>query len=375
MKKPSNTYHQLINSIDQLLQQGRQQAAIAINYHIVQTYWEIGRYIVEYEQRGESKAEYGSNLLIQLSKDLTAKFGKGFSKSNIFNFRRLFLYYEKFQTLSGIFVLKQRGDIRITQSATKQADPAIEKFQTVSGQFEISETPSHQLGWSHYCELLKIDDALERNFYEKQSGNEKWSVRELRRQINSALFHRLALSKDKEGVLELAKKGQVISSANDLIKDPYIFEFLNLPEQSLYTESDREEALLDKLQNFILELGKGFTFVGRQYRVTISNKHHRVDLVFYHRILKSFVLFDLKLGEVSHKDVGQMNLYLNYFEKEENVEGENQPVGIILSAIKDDILVEYALGNITSQMFVSTYQLYLPDKKLLIEKLQIILDK
>nr|NQU92595.1 DUF1016 domain-containing protein [Bacteroidota bacterium] len=369
MNKLTNPYHQLIDSIDNLLQQGRQQAAIAVNYHIVHTYWEIGRYIVEYEQKGEPKQEYGTKLIDILSTDLSNKFGKGFSRSNLFNFRKFYLLFEKVQTPSGQLIMSKPFKI----------------VQTVSGQFETSGASSykfhkstktlHQLSWSHYCELLKIDDHLERSFYEKQCGNEKWSVRELKRQINSALFQRLALSKDKKGILELAKKGQVITSANDLIKDPYIFEFLNLPEQSLYSESDLEKALLDKLQNLLMELGKGFTFVGRQYRITISNKHHRVDLVFYHRILRSFVLFDLKLGEVNHKDVGQMNLYLNYFEKEENIEGENQPVGIILSALKDDILVEYALGNISSKMFVSTYQLYLPDKKLLKEKLQMLLDK
>ncbi len=360
MKKPLITYHQLIISIiDELLQQGRQQAAIAINCRIVQTYWEIGRYIVEFEQKGELKQEYGTRLIDILSKNLSDKFGKGFLHTNWFNFRKFYLLFEKVQTASGQLIASKPYKI----------------FQTVSGIFETGETPSHQLGWSHYCELLKIDESLERSFYEKQCGKEKWSVRELKRQINSALFHRLALSKDKEGVLELAKKGQVIASANDLIKDPYVFEFLNLPEQNLYSETDLEKALLDKRQSFLMELGKGFTFVGRQYRITISNKHHRVDLVFYHRILKSFVVIDLKLGEVNHQDIGKMNLYLNYFEKEENVEGENQPVGIILSAIKDDILVEYALGNISSQMFVSTYQLYLPNKEILKKKLQIILDK
>ena len=384
MNKSANTYNQLIDSIDKLVQQGRQQAAIAINYHIVFTYWEIGKYIVEYEQHGKAKAEYGSGLLIKLSKDLSNRYGKGFSKSNIFNFRKLFLGFEKFQTVSGQFILEQREEISKIPNMQQTSNKYNKKFQTLSGKFENSEILSNKflkntktlylLNWSHYCELLKINDKLERSFYEKQCGNEKWSVRELKRQINSALFQRLALSKDKEGILDLAKKGQVLNSANDLIKDPYIFEFLNLPEQSLYSESDLEKALLDKLQNFLLELGKGFTFVGRQYRITISNKHYRVDLVFYHRILKCFVLIDLKLGEVNHQDIGQMNLYLNYFEKEENVEGENQPAGIILSALKDDILVEYALGNISSQMFVSTYQLYLPDKKLLKEKLRMLLE-
>lgn len=360
MKIPTDKYHQLVENIDMLLQQGRQQATIAINYHIVQTYWEIGKYIVECEQDGEIKSVYGSRLLDVLSKDLSSKLVRGFSRSSLVYIRKLFLVYEKTLSASGKLVLIQRDSIGETVFHQKE---------------EISETVFHQLGWSHYFELLKIDDPLERSFYEKQCGNDKWSVRELKRQIDSALFQRLALSRDKSGVLELARKGQLINTAKDLIKDPYIFEFLNIPEQALYTESDLEKALLDQLLNLLMELGKGFTFVGRQYRVTISNKHHRVDLVFYHRILKSFVLIDLKLGEVNHQDIGQMNLYLNYFEKEEKLEGENQPIGIILSALKDDILVEYALGNISSQMFVSTYKLYLPDKRLLKEKLQMILDK
>lgn len=370
MNEPANTYHQLIAGIGELLQNGRRRAAVAVNYHIVLTYWEIGRYIVEYEQGGEAKAVYGAALLERLAKDLTKLYGKGFSRSNLNYMRKCFLVYKKIQPVSGKFILIQRTGKSETQSHK------FTKSRTPSHKLKpISETLSHQLNWSHYFELLKINDNLERSFYEKQCSKEKWSVRELKRQINSALFQRLALSKDKKGILELSKKGQEISSADDLIKDPYIFEFLNLPEKGLYSESDLEKALLDKIQNFLLELGKGFSFVGRQYRITISNKHHRVDLVFYNRILRCFVLIDLKLGEVNHKDVGQMNLYLNYFEKEENIKGDKQPIGIIMSAIKDDVLVEYALGNITSQMFVSTYQLYLPDKKLLKEKLQTLLEK
>lgn len=366
MNKPAaNQYIELLGDIGRILEAGRQQAAKAVNVHMVVTYREIGRYIVEFEQAGEHKATYGKELLKRLSKDLSQRFGKGFSMSNLFNFRKFYLQFEIFQTVSGNL---------------EQID-RIEKIQTVSGKLAIklkdakSETVSHLLSWSHYCELMKLDDPLETGFYMKQSENENWSVRELRRQIDSGLFHRLALSKNKKGVLALAKNGQQTEQPSDIIRSPYIFEFLNLPEKGLYHESDLEKALLDKLQHFLLELGKGFAFIGRQKRITLSNRHYKVDMVFYNRILKCFVLFDLKVSEVSYKDIGQMNMYLNYFEKEENVEGDNKPIGVVLAATKDDIMVEYALGNISSQLFVSTYQLYLPDKKELKEQLEKIIEK
>lgn len=361
-------YRELIESIEQVLHQGRIIAAQAVNYRMVLTYWEIGRYIVDYEQKGEIKQAYGSKLIDHLSKDLNSRFGSGFSRSNLFNFKKFYLSFQKVQTVSGQFIFPRN----------------IEKVQTVSGQSEVSETVSHKLqiggtvsyllGWSHYCELLKLSDNLERGFYIKQCTKEKWSVRELKRQIASGLFHRLALSKDKKGVLELAKNGLIQQKPEDIVKDPYIFEFLHLPEKGLYKESDIEKALLENLEYFLLELGKGFAFIGRQYRITLGNEHYYVDLVFYHRILRCFVLIDLKRGEATHQDIGQMNLYLNYFEKEENIEADNKPVGIILSALRDDILVEYALGGITNKMFVSTYQLYLCDIQSLKKKLQQLLE-
>lgn len=353
------TYQKLIESIEQLLQRGRTTAAQAVNYHMVLTYWEIGKYIVEYEQQGETKSVYGSQLIDKLSADLTSRLGKGFGRSNLIYIRKLFLVYEKTQTVSGQFTLIQRNEIS----------------ETVSHQLQISGTLSHQLGWSHYYELLKLDDDLERGFYEKQCLNDNWSVRELKRQINTGLFHRLALSKDKKGVLDLSKKGLIRQVPEDIVKDPYVFEFLSLPEKGFYKESDIEKALLNNLEYFLLELGKGFAFIGRQYRITLGNEHYFVDLLFYHRFLRCFVLIDLKRGEATHQDIGQMNLYLNYFEKEENIEGDHKPVGIILSALRDDILIEYALGGITNKMFVSIYQLYLPDKKQLKEKLQQLLER
>jgi predicted nuclease of restriction endonuclease-like (RecB) superfamily len=306
-------YSILLFDIGNLLEEGRKNAFRQVNTILVETYWSIGRRIVEHEQRGNEKAEYGSRLLKDLSRDLSREHGKGFSKSNIYLMRLLFLTYPKFQTLSGI------------------------------------------LSWSHYTELLSISDDLARSFYEKQCIADNWSVRELKRQRQSGLFERLALSKDKEGVLRLARDGQLIEKADDIVKDPYVFEFLGLPEMERYSEKDLEKRLIDNIGSFLLELGKGFAYIGNQYRITLNNTHYYVDLVFYHRILKCFVLIDLKLGKVNHQDIGQMNLYLNYFNEEESTEDDSPPIGIVLAADKDKILVDYATGSISNQLFVSKY--------------------
>ena len=314
-------YSELIDKIGSLLQQGRQQAVQSVNTILVQTYWHIGQHIVEFEQKGNEKAEYGSQLLDTLSKDLTQSYGKGFSRSNIFQIRQFYVKFQNIQTLSG------------------------------------------QLTWSHYTEILKSSNDLELGFYSKQCQHERWSVRELKRQMRSSLFERLALSKDKEGVLKLAKEGHIIENPEDLIKDPFVLDFLNIPEQHQYLENELEEKIISNLQQFIMEMGKGFAFIGRQYRMSIGGKHFYLDLLFYHRILKCFVLVDLKRGEIDHQDIGEMNLYLNYFKKEEATEGDNEPIGIILGAHKNHILVEYATDSITNKVLLSKYQLYLPDKK------------
>ncbi|HSC54519.1 MAG TPA: PDDEXK nuclease domain-containing protein [Phnomibacter sp.] len=321
-----------MNQIGDLLQKGREQVAQSVNTILVRTYWLVGRHIVEYEQGGKEKAEYGSFLFEQLSKDLTKRYGKGFSRANLLYMRKLYLTFSKSETLSNV------------------------------------------LSWSHYFEILRSDNDLEISFYTKQAEKENWSVRELKRQMKSMLFHRLALSKDKKSILKLSEQGQEVQSANDILKDPYVLEFLNIPENYNYLESELEEKLISNLQNFLLELGKGFTFEARQYRISISGKHFYVDLVFYHRILKCFVLIDLKRGEVTHQDIGQMNLYLNYFKKEVSTEGDNEPIGIVLGANKDHVLVEYATESISNQLFVSKYQLYLPDKKQLENELNKLLD-
>lgn len=332
-KISKENYNNLITDIGSILEKGRQQAYKVVNEILVKTYWEIGRQIVEFEQKGKEKAEYGSSLLNNLSIDLKLRYGKGFSRRNIHDMRRFYLKYQKWQTVSA------------------------------------------KLSWSHYVELLGIEDDLERNFYEKQCVSERWSVRELQRQINSVLFHRIALSKDKKGVLELSKKGQIINKDEDIIKDPYVLEFLKIPENHKYTEKQLEQKIIDNLQMFLLELGKGFTFVSRQYRISLKNKHFYIDLVFYHRILKCFVLIDLKIGEVTHHDIGQMNLYINYFKEEENCKNDSPPIGIVIGTEKDHLTAKYALGGISNKLFVSKYKLYLPDKKELERKLEESLTK
>lgn len=331
MSLEKKSYDQLITQIGNLLQSGRKQAVQAVNTILVQTYWHIGQHIVVFEQKGNERAEYGSQLFERLSKDLTLLYGKGFSRSNLLYMRKLYQC------------------------------------------FPISETLSHLLTWSHYFEILKADNPLEISFYSKQCEHEKWSVRDLKRQMKSCLFERLALSKDKEGVLKLAKEGHIVETPDDLMKDPFILEFLNIPQQNQFLESELEEKIISNLQQFIMEMGKGFAFIGRQYRMSVGGKHFYLDLLFYHRILKCFVLVDLKRGEIDHLDVGQMNLYLNYFKKEEATEGDNEPIGIILGAKENHILVEYATDSITNKVLLRKYQLYLPDKKMLQNALEKLL--
>lgn len=231
------------------------------------------------------------------------------------------------------------------------------------------------MSWSHYCELLKVDDDLGRAFYEKQAISENWTIRELRRQKQSGLFHRLAIGKNKEEILRLSKEGQLIETEEDLVKSPYIFEFLNFPENYQYTENDLEKSIIDNLQQFLLELGKGFAFLGRQQRITLNNRHYFVDLVFYHIKLKCYILIDLKIGEVEHEHIGQMKLYLGYYSKEVNEKTDNEPIGLILSEEKDDIMVEYAMLKDSSKLVVSKYQLYLPDIEQLKRKVKEIIEK
>lgn len=325
-------YNNLLNCIALLYTDGQTRAVRSVQQTLLRTYWQIGQTITEFEQGGQTRADYGSQVLPRLSRDLSDQFGKGFSRSNLVSMRLLFKRYP------------QEGLL------------------------------SDQLTWAHYVELVKIDHDLERSFYEKQAIAERWTIRELRRQKQSALFLRLAASRDKDGILELARRGHVVEKPIDVLRDSYVFEFLKIPEPYHIAEKTLETRLLDHLQPFLLELGKGFTFVGRQYRVTINNTHYRVDLVFYHRLLRCFVLIDLKVNDLDHADIGQMNMYLGYFAEEENAEGDNPPIGLILTREKDDLLVRYATYGLDSQLFVSKYQLYLPDADQLRRTLEAALD-
>lgn len=322
-------YVRLVSLITDVWDKARDKAAIAVNTELLEANWQTGRYIVEFEQKGNVKAEYGKQLLTNLAKDLTRLRGKGYSRSNLFNMR---LFYVRFQ-----------------------------KIQTVSG----------QLSWSHYLELLKCDDPMEMQFYMKECIKQGWKVRELKRQIKSSLFQRLALSTDREGLLALANEGHQVQKAADIIRDPFVLEFTGLPKQKRYKEKDLEDALKANMEKFLLELGRGFAFIGRQYVVPIGSRQFKVDLVFYHCILKCYVLIDLKRDEIKHGDIGQMNLYLNYFKNEICQPDDNPPVGIVLGARKDELLMEYALQGIDNQLFAARYQLYLPNR----DELQSQLDK
>jgi len=350
-------YKGLVKRVSLLIEEARRKTVRHINTIITQTYWEIGRLIVKEEQKGKRRAKYGEQLLLKLSNDLAKKFGKGFSERNLRNMRGFYLSFPIRQTTSAKSLKEQK--FQMVSGKSKTVSRKSEIRQTLSDQFEP------MLSWSHYCELLKVEELLARSFYEKESIQNNWSVRELKRQINSMLFERLTLSKSKKKVRQLARKGQIIEKPEDAIKNPYVLEFLGLPEKSYYTESQLEQKLIDHLQEFILELGKGFTFVGRQKRITIENEHYYIDLVFYHRILKCLVLIDLKIGNLDHRDIGQMNFYLNYIRDNEMFKGENPPVGIILctETKRSKVFVEYALGGLSNKLFVAKYKLYLPSKK------------
>lgn len=317
------TNNNIYQEIKELLYSAKNRVYQTINTTMTQTYFQIGKRIVEEEQGGETRAEYGSALLKNLSSELIKEFGKGYSEQNLKNMRQFYLIYQK--------------------------------RQTVSSEFKLS--------WSHYIFLTRIENINERNFYEIESIENSWSLRELKRQFDSGLFERLKLSSDKQKVKELSLNGQVIQTAQDLIKDPYILEFVGLPELSSYSESELEQKLIDKLEHFLLELGKGFTFVARQKRITIDEKHFKVDLVFYNRLLKSFVVIDLKIGELKHQDIGQMMMYVNYFDRFEKTDDENSTIGIILCKDKSKALVELTLPKDNNQIYASKYLTILPNKE------------
>lgn len=338
----------------ELLHSARQQIVQQVNLTMVQTYFEIGRMIVEEEQEGKNRAEYGKGLLKGLSKSLTNEFGKGFSIRNIEQMRKFYLSYSITQTLSA-------------DSGNKTQTPSAKSENTIQ---QTSPT-NFQLSWSHYLKLMRIDDENERKFYEIESAKNNWSVRELDRQYDSALYTRLVLSRNKGKVKELSEKGLILEKPKDAIKDPYILEFIGLPEHSEYSESQLEQKIIDKLEHFLLELGNGFTFVARQKRISFDDKHFRIDLVFYNRILKCFVLIDLKIGEIKHQDLGQMQMYVNYYDREIRLKDENKTIGLVLCQNKSEAVVEYTLPENNEQIFASKYKTVLPSK----EELKLLINK
>lgn len=331
MESNITTSNNLYGQIAELIQSARKQVATQVNTALLVTYWNVGRIIVEDEQKSEHRAEYGKQVLKELSKRLTKDFGKGFSRPNLHWMRELYIKYPICQTLS------------------------------------------NKLSWSHYCELLTISDDDKRSFYEQECINAQWSFRELKRQIDSSLFERLLLSDgqaNKEKVMQLASKGIEMNQPSDIIKDPYVLEFVGVPENKPLMESDLERMLVRGIEDFLLELGRGFMFVGTQQRVTLNNTHYYVDMVFYNKILKAYVLIELKRTKFTPEAAGQLNMYLNYYATEVNDEGDNPPIGIILCSDKDNLTAEYALGGLSNQIFASKYTLCLPNKEQLIAEVQ-----
>lgn len=325
---------QIFEEIKKLLTDARQRIATQVNTELLYTYWNVGRIIVKYEQENKERAEYGKQLLKQLSRDLTQEFGKGFSVSNLQFMRRFYQNYP------------------------------------------IQQTVSVKLSWSHYCELLTISDEQKRSFYEKEAINSGWSIREMKRQIVTSLYERLLLSEgktNKETVLSLAQHGIEMNNPADMIKDPYVFEFLGLPENKPVLESDLEKALMDQIEKFLLELGRGFMFVGTQQRITLNNTHYYVDMVFYNKNLRAYVLIELKATKLMPEAVGQLNMYLNYYAAEVNDEHDNPPIGIILCTDKENAAAEYALGGLSNNIFASRYVYYIPDKEQLIAQVEAVL--
>lgn len=322
-----NKINNIFDDIKQLVINSRNKIYAAVNTEMLNLYWYIGKSIMEIQQ-GDERASYGDAVLEKLSEKLTAEFGKGFSKRNLERMRKFYCL------------------------------------------FPIATTVSSQLSWSHYLELIKIDEELKRKFYLNECINSRWSVRELQRQIGSLLYERLVLSSNKDKVLELAEKGQEIKTSKDLVKDPFVLEFLDIKENTSYLETDLEKNILEHLKEFLLELGKGFMFVGSQVRLTLEEDHFYPDLVFYNRLLKCFVIIDLKIGKVTHQDIGQMQMYVNYYDREIKSADENPTVGILLSTLKNKTVVKYTLPEDNKNIFSSSYKLHLPTEQELINAVE-----
>ena len=321
--KNENEINRIFDDIKEMVINSRNKVYQTINTEMLNLYWNIGKAILEIQQ-GDERASYGNTVLEKLSQKLTTEVGKGFSERNLERMRKFYVC------------------------------------------FPISTTVLSKLSWSHYLELIKIDEEPKRNFYMKESINSKWSVRELQRQRDSLLYERLTLSADKEKILELSEKGQILKTGKDLVKDPFVLEFLDIKENTNYLESDLEKNIIEHLKEFLLELGKGFSYVGNQVRLTLEEDHFYPDLIFYNRLLRCFVIIDLKIGKVSHQDIGQMQMYVNYYDREIKQDNENPTVGILLSTNKNETVVKYTLPKDNKTIFSSEYKLHMPTEKELI---------
>lgn len=354
MKNKLNQDNQLFVKIAELIEMARNKVATTVNLAMVHTYFDIGKMIVEDEQQGKARADYGKHTLKELSIRLNEKFGKGFSEQNLRNMRQLFLVYS-----SRALPIRQRAS---SELKIVDAQPhVIRQGPSVPYQF-------FTLSWSHYLILMRIKNADERSFYEIEAMQQNWSEVHLKRQYHSSLYERLALSRDKDEVMKLAIQGQTITKPRDILKNPLTLEFLGLEEKAIYSESDMENAIISKIQQFLLELGKGFLFEARQKRFTFDEKHYFVDLVFYNRLLQCYVVIDLKTDELVHQDLGQMQMYVNYYDRNVKLDYEKPTIGILLCKKKNDAIVELTLPH-DANIYASEYSLYLPDKHLLQQKL------
>ncbi len=338
----------LCNNSIELIRYARGLAVSHINIIELMTNYALGRWIVEEQQQGKDRAKYGANVIDKLSQALSEEFGRGYSRESLRNARKFYLTFQN----------------RISQ--TLFTEFAIEKSQTLFGKLK---NPPFVLTWSHYLILMRIQNEDERKFYEIEAVKSQWNVRTLQRQYASSLYERILLSSDKDKVLELSTEGVLVQKPSDIVKDPLVLEFLGFPERAAYSETELETRLINHLQEFIMELGTGFTFSARQKRFTFDEEHYRVDLVMYNRLLRCFVLFDLKIGKLKHQDLGQMQMYVNYYDRYEKTEDENPTVGILLCQDKNDALVELTLPE-DANIYAAKYELYLPDKKLLQKKLE-----
>ena len=329
-----------LKNVSEVLEKAKQNVKTAVNLSMVYAYYEIGRMIVEEEQHGENRATYGKQLLKELSAYLTSAFGKGYSVDNLKLMRRFYNVYSNDQIGETLF-------------------PQFENLPTVSSGRKF------YLSWSHYLKLMRIDNVDERHFYEIEAVKNDWSLSELKRQYDSSLYERLSLSTNRDKIYRLALEGQKVETANDVVKDPYVLEFLGLKELPEYSESELENRIIDNLQQFLLELGTGFAFIGRQVRFTFDEEHFMVDLVFYNRLLRCFVLFDLKIGELKHQDIGQMQMYVHYYDRRVKLVDENPTIGIVLCKNKNNAVVEMTLPEDNTQIFASKYETVLPSKEAL----------